>query len=49
MDGSAPEHEPLSDHVPTKTVTIVAEDKLKGLETYSERHWWCLDFANKAV
>ncbi|TFA97480.1 DNA polymerase delta subunit 3 [Trichoderma ghanense] len=29
MDSSAPEHEPLSDHVPTKTVTIVAEEKLK--------------------
>ena len=33
MDGSAPEHEPLSDYVPTKTVTIVAEEKLKGLGT----------------
>jgi DNA polymerase delta subunit 3 len=31
MDGSAPEPELLSDYAPTKTVTIVAEDGLKGL------------------
>lgn len=31
MDDAAPEHEPLSDYVPTKTVTIVAEENLTGL------------------
>lgn len=31
MDNSVPEPEPLSDYAPTKTVTIVAEENLKGL------------------
>ncbi|EHK15822.1 uncharacterized protein TRIVIDRAFT_40100 [Trichoderma virens Gv29-8] len=37
MDKSAPEHEPLSDYAPTKTVTIVAEENLKdALAEYEE-------------
>ncbi|KAK4060294.1 hypothetical protein Trihar35433_10158 [Trichoderma harzianum] len=36
MDNSVPEPEPLSDYAPTKTVTIVAEENLKGLNALAE-------------
>ena len=41
MTSSMPEHEPLSEEVPTTTLTIVAEEQLKGeSHTQNAQQWF---------
>lgn len=39
MSSSMPEHEPLSDTVPTMTITVVKEESLKGENGHCSRRF----------